>query len=274
MNEPRILSPEDQRTRRNIMKMGAILGAVAVTRVERAMAGSTACAVAILRCNCLLRGTNIRTTTGERKIENLAIGDYLPTVFGGVRPIQWIGRYPIMKSDPSRPWVREALPVRIARSAIAPDVPGADLLVTRWHALLLDGLLIPAGNLINGTTIRLDEARGEDRLEFFHIKMESHDAIYAEGTPVETMVRVDERAVNFAEYFRMYGVPETEGTRCAAFASYGGMRGDYGGMHGELRSRVRSAISPWFDRREQIDVIRDRLEERAIALTRELEPSI
>jgi hypothetical protein len=89
MNEPRILSPEDQRTRRNIMKMGAILGAVAVTRVERAMAGSTAC-LAILRCNCLLRGTNIRTTTGERKIENLAIGDYLPTVFGGVRPIQWI----------------------------------------------------------------------------------------------------------------------------------------------------------------------------------------
>jgi hypothetical protein len=273
MNEPRILSPEDQRTRRNIMKMGAILGAVAVTRVERAMAGSTAC-LAILRCNCLLRGTNIRTTTGERKIENLAIGDYLPTVFGGVRPIQWIGRYPIMKSDPSRPWVREALPVRIARSAIAPDVPDADLLVTRWHALLLDGLLIPAGNLINGTTIRLDEARGEDRLEFFHIKMESHDAIYAEGTPVETMVRVDERAVNFAEYFRMYGAPETEGTRCAPFASYGGMRGDYGGMHGELRSRVRSAISPWFDRREQIDVTRDRLEERAIALTRELEPSI
>jgi hypothetical protein len=273
MNEPSILSSKEQRTRRNIVKMGAILGAVAVVKVERAVAKPALCA-AILRCNCLLRGTNIRTTTGERKIEDLAIGDWLPTVFGGVRPIQWIGRYPIMKSDPSRPCEKEALPVRIARSAIAPNVPDADLFVTRWHALLIDGLLIPAGNLINGTTIRLDEAREEDKLEFFHIKMESHDAIYAEGTPVETMVRVDERAVNFAEYFRMYGAPETEGTRCAPFASYGGMRGDYGGMHGELRSRVRSAISPWFDRREQIDVIRDRLEERAIALARELEPSI
>ena len=264
MNEPRILSSEEQRTRRNIMKMGVILGAAALTRVESGIASPAPCAV---RCNCLLRGTNIRTATGERKIEDLAIGDLLPTVFGGVRPIQWIGRFPIQKSDLSRPWAKQALPVRIARSAIAPDLPHADLIVTRWHALLIDGLLIPAGDLLNGTTIRLDEAREEDKFEFFHIKMESHDAIYAEGTPVETMGRVDESAVNFAEYFRIYGVPETEGTRCAPSASYGGGRG-------ELRSRIRSAISPWIDRREPIDLIRDRLEERGIALSRELERSI
>ena len=160
-------------------------------------------------CNCLLRGTNIQTTTGERKIEDLAIGDLLPTVFGGVRPIQWIGRYPIKKSDPSRPWAKEALPVRVARSALARDVPHADLYLTGWHALLIDGLLIPAGNLINDTTIRRHDVYG-DEFEFFHIKMESHDAIYAEGTPVETLQRVDESAINFAEYFRLYGVPETE----------------------------------------------------------------
>jgi hypothetical protein len=96
--------------------------------------------------------------------------------------------------------------------------------------------------------------------------LENHDAIYAEGAPVETMQSVDESAVNFAEYFRTYGVPETEGTRCAPFACYGGGRG-------ELKSRIRSALSPWVDRREQIDVIRDRLEERGIALSRQLEPS-
>jgi Hint domain len=263
MNEPGILSSNDQRTRRNIMKMGAILGAVALARVERARAGMP---MPCSRCLCLLRGTNIRTTTGERKIEDLVIGDLLPTVFSGVRPIQWIGRFPIKKSDPSRPWVKEALPVRFARSAIAPGVPHADLLVTGAHALLIDGLLIPSRNLINGTTITLYEAPDADELEFFHIKLESHDAIYAEGTPVETLPRVDESAVNFAEYFRTYGVPENEGTRCAPFARYGGGRS-------ELKSRIRSALSPWVDRREQIDVIRDRLEERAIALSRQLEPS-
>ena len=271
MNEPRILSSKGLRTRRNIMRMGAILGAVALTKIEQARAAATTASV--FHHNCLLRGTNIQTTTGPRKVEDLAIGDLLPTVFGGVRPIQWIGRYLVKKSDPSRPWVKTALPVRVARSALAPDLPHSDLFVTRWHALLIDGLLIPVGNLINDTTIRRHDAHG-DELEFFHIKMESHDAIYAEGAPVETLLEVDEGAVNFAEYFRMYGVPETEGTRCAPFASYGGMCGDYGGMRGELRSRVRSAISPWFDRREQIDVIRDRLEERGIALTRQLEQAL
>ncbi len=132
--------------------------------------------------------------------------------------------------------------------------------------MLIDGLLIPVGNLINDTTIRRHDAH-EDELEFFHIKFESHDALYAEGAPVETLLSVDERAANFAEYFRLYGVPETEETPCAPRVSYGGRRG-------EFKSRIRSAISPWFDRREPIEMIRDRLEERSIALTRELEPSI
>ncbi len=214
-----------------------------------------------------MRGTTILTADGDRKIEDLAIGDLLPTVFGGIRPIQWIARYSLKKRDPSRPWLEEALPVRVARSALGQDVPRADLYVSGWHALLVDGLLVPACCLINGTTIGRHEAREDDELEFFHIKFESHDAIYAEGAPVETLLSVDERAVNFAEYFRLYGVPEAEETPCAARVSYGGRRS-------EFKSRIRSAISPWFDRREPIDTIRDRLEERGIALTRDLELSI
>jgi hypothetical protein len=41
------------------------------------------------------------------------------------------------------------LPVRVARSAFAPDILHADLFVTGAHALLIDGALIPAANLIN-----------------------------------------------------------------------------------------------------------------------------
>jgi hypothetical protein len=271
MNEPRIVSSQEQRTRRNILRMGALsailgsaVGAAVLAKVDRARAAPVPSAPRP-EARCLLRGTNIQTAAGQRKIEDLAIGDLLPTVFGGVHPIQWIGRYPIKKSDPSRPWAQEVLPIRVARSAIAPDVPHADLYLTGPHALLIDGLLIPVGNLINDTTIRRQDVYG-DEFEFFHIKMESHDAIYAEGAPVETLLGVDEGANNFAEYFRLYGVPETEETLCAPRVSYGGVRG-------EFKSRIRSAISPWVDRREQIDVIRDRLEERAIALSRQLEPS-
>jgi hypothetical protein len=180
-------------------------------------------------------------------------------MFGGPRPIQWIARCPFRKTDPSKPWVKAVRPVRVARSALGPDVPHTDLYLTEWHSLFIDGVLIPVGSVINGTTIEVDDASELAELEYFNIKLESHDVIYAEGAPVETLLGVDERAVNFSEYLRRYGAPRTDEVRCAPVAPYGG--------RDEFRSRVRSAISPWLDRRVPVDVIRDRLEERAITLS-------
>jgi hypothetical protein len=272
-HEPPISTAAGMRTRRNIVKMGVILASASITTAKMAhaqsvsaIATSTGASLSWWGGRCFLRGTNIETVGGERKIEDLAIGDLLPTHFGGVCPIKWIGRYPFKKSDPSKPWVKDTLPVRIARSALAPEVPHSDLYVTGEHALFIDGVLIPVRNLINGTTITRRETREYDELEYFHIKVEGHDVIYAEGAAVETLRDVDESAVNFAEYYRKYGIPKTQEPRCAPWISFGGSRG-------ELKSRLRSAISPWFDQREQIDVIRDGLEERGIALSRQLEPS-
>jgi hypothetical protein len=263
-----------RRTRRNVVKMGAILTSAAVASLATVKDGAAEDDNGQGKdkgqhkgeggdVHCLMRGTTIKTADGDRKIEDLAIGDLLPTMFGGLRRIQWIARYPLKKSDPSKPWVKGVLPVRVSRSALAPDVPHTDLYVTGEHSLFLDGLLVPVGNLINGASITRHE-RYCDELEYFNIKLESHDVIYAEGAAVETIVNVDESAVNFAEYFRKYGVPETDETRCAPYASYGGGRG-------EFKSRIRSAMSPWLDRREPLDVIRDRLEERGLALSRQSE---
>src|SRR3984957_9363007 len=256
------LGEEVDLSRRNTvktgLKIGAILGAMAVTRVDKAIA------CGMHACNCFLKGTKIRTAEGERKIEDLAIGDLLPTMFGGLRPIQWIGRYPIKKSGPSKSWVKDALPVRIARSALAPNVPHADLYVTGGHCMLMDGVLAPAEMLINGTTITRYEPVGCEELEYYHVKLESHDVVYAEGAPVETLIYVDESAVNFADYLRQYGSPATQGSRCAPLVHIGGGRD-------ELKSRLRSALSPWVHRRDQADVIRDRLEERGYVSSRELE---
>jgi hypothetical protein len=279
------LNVKVQRTRRNVMRMGTIAASAIVTLASKPGAagpgpggpgpgpggpgsgpggpgpgpGPGPGRGPGHGSNCLLRGTIIQAVSGSRKVEDLAIGDLLPTMFGGPRPIQWIARYPFRKSDPSKPWVKDVRPVRVARSALAPDVPHTDLYLTGWHGLFVDGVLIPVGSLINGTTIKLDDARELSELEFFNIKLESHDVIYAEGAPVETLLEVDERAVNFSEYLRKYGAPRTNEVRCAPIAPYGGRN--------EFRSRARSAISPWLDRRDPIDVIRDRLEERAIALS-------
>ena len=214
--------------------------------------------------HCFLRGTTIRTAEGDRKIEDLAVGDLLPTVFGGACPIQWIGRYRYRKSDPTKPWVRNVMPIRIARSALSPNVPYANLYISEAHALLIDGVLVAAGNLVNDTTITRYDARELDELEFFHIKLERHDVIYAEGAPTETLLEVDESAVNFAEYLRQYGPVTTEETPCAPLFRYGYRRG-------EIKSCFRSAISPWIDRRQPVDIMRDKLDARGIALLREAE---
>ena len=225
-----------QRTRRNIVKMGTILGSAVLGSAVLASAKASASGPSTVPIRCFLKGTAIRTADGDRKVEDLTIGDLLPTMFGGTRAIQWLGRYPIRKSDRAKPWVKDALPVWIAPSAIAPGVPHAAFCVTATHALFIDGVLVPAGLLINGSTIKRYEAREYDELEFFHVKLESHDVIYAEGAPVETLLNVDESAVNFAEYFRMYGAPKTEEIPCVPRSYIGG--------RGELKSRFRSGSRP------------------------------
>jgi hypothetical protein len=263
-----------QRTRRNIMKMGAIAVPATLVTVNSASAGLVCGILGLfgVQCppigtgngnggnkgNCFLSGTKILTAGGERNIEDLAVGDLLPTMFGGLRPVQWIGRYRYTKSEPSKPWAESARPVRIARSALASNVPHADLYVTAAHSLLIDGVLVPAELLINGTTITRHEHEG-DEMEFFHIKLESHDVVYAEGVPAETLLDVSESFANFADYHRRYGMPTRQETPCVPVIPIHGGRV-------ELLSRARSALSPWIDLRGRADIVRDRLEEGAYSL--------
>jgi hypothetical protein len=151
--------------------------------------------------------------------------------------------------------MKHAQPVRIKSSALAPDVPHTDLYVTPRHALFIDGVLIPAGSLVNGTTIALYAADEFDELEFLHIKLETHDVIYAEGAPSETLLRVEETASNFADYLRKYGASATQDVNCAPLLLYNSARS-------EIKSRVRNVMSPWLGP-HKVDLIHDRLEERA-----------
>ena len=283
MSTPGGSLPKFESSRRNLMRVGAIAASALIAKATTAVAEENREWWRFMdwgrdkdrdrdrdpdhdpnHRQCFLKGTTIRTVNGDKKIEELAVGDALPTVFAGTRPIQWIGRYHYKKSDPEKAWVRTVAPIQIARSALGHNVPHADLFVTETHGLLIDGALVAAGNLVNGTTITRYDARGLDELEYFHIKLEGHDVIYAEGAPSETLLEVDENAVNFAEYSHRYG-PATAGeTPCAPLLRY-----EY--RKGEIKSGLRSAIAPWVDRRQTVDIIRDKLDARGIALSRQSE---
>ena len=181
--------------------------------------------------HCFLKGTAIRTVQSDKKIEDLTVGDLLPTVFGGEEPITSITRR------------RFGMAVRIARSALGPDVPNADLYVSSPHALLIDGTLVAAGNLLNGTTIT--EPLDFDDFESFHIALERHNVIYANGALCETLLSPGEQP-------------------CAPLIPYGWRRG-------LVKSHLRSAVAPWIDRRQPVDIIRDGLDARGITLSQQLE---
>ncbi|MFY9656765.1 MAG: Hint domain-containing protein [Methylocystis sp.] len=236
---------------RNLLAAGVVLAGSMASKSASATSWSAGC--------CFLRGTKIRTLDGDRNIEDLVPGDVLPTLFGGTRRIQWVARHSYRKSDAEKPWVEDVRPIRILRSAIAPGVPSRDVYLSKEHRLYVDGVLVRACNLVNGTTILVDTAEQWDELEYFNLKLECHDVVYAEDLTCESLLEVCETAANFADYYRTYGEPKGEETPCAPVARYGGRRD-------LILSRLRSAASPWLDRRTKIDVVRDRLEERALTL--------
>ena len=151
---------------------------------------------------CFMAGTLIATPDGLRAVETLAIGDMVLTAEGGTRPVLWIGRQTIAPrfADPM-----EALPVRISAGALGENLPERDLLVSPGHAVLVEGVLIAASALVNGTTVRRERDVPEV-LTWYHIELEDHALVLAEGVPAETFVdNVDRMAFdNYAEYQAMY----------------------------------------------------------------------
>ncbi|WP_298358701.1 Hint domain-containing protein, partial [Rhodoblastus sp.] len=98
----------------------------------------------------------------------------------------------------------DLLPIRFKAGSLDENVPARDLLVSPKHAMFLDGVLIPAEHLVNGATV-VQEAPGED-IHYFHLELETHDVLIAEGALSESFVDDDSRAMfqNAHEFGKLY----------------------------------------------------------------------
>ncbi|MGY2046546.1 Hint domain-containing protein [Methylobacterium sp. JK268] len=138
---------------------------------------------------CFTRGTRLLTPTGERCIEDLAVGDRVLTAEGEARPIIWIGRRRLDLRAHPRPDL--VWPVRIRAGAVAPGLPVRDLLLSPGHGVAFDGHLIPAGSLVDGAAVTVCP-RGE--IEYFHLELDLHAVVLAEGLPCESFLDGGQRA--------------------------------------------------------------------------------
>ncbi|WP_435258066.1 Hint domain-containing protein [Thioclava sp. FR2] len=158
--------------------------------------------------NCFLTGTAIATPSGECKVEDLKIGDLILTADGSAIPVKWVGHQTFRNNIINLPLAADRAPICIAKGALGSGLPNADLYVTADHGMIIDDLLVNAGALVNGTTIRRAALSEMDAtFTFYHVETECHDVILANGAKAESFIDYIDRKTfdNYAEYAALYG---------------------------------------------------------------------
>ena len=168
---------------------------------------------------CFVRGALILTLRGEIAVEALTGRDCVVTASGHDRPIRWIGRRSyagrFLAANPG------AQPVRFHAGSLGDGLPRRDLMVSPEHAMFLDGVLVPAKALVNGGTITAE--RGLARVDYFHVELDSHDVLLAEGAPSESYLEDGNRGRfhNAAERAALDRDALAPGDRCAPWVDSG-----------------------------------------------------
>ncbi|MGE0418132.1 MAG: SdiA-regulated domain-containing protein, partial [Acetobacteraceae bacterium] len=129
---------------------------------------------------CFAAGTMILTDRGEVAVEDLAVGDVVPTAETEVHlPIVWIGSRQVdcvRHPNPKAVW-----PIRVAKGAFGKGAPSRDLFLSPDHAVYCQDVLIPVKYLVNGTTIAQVEV---DSVTYFLVVLTRREILLGEGLAV------------------------------------------------------------------------------------------
>lgn len=143
---------------------------------------------------CFTVGTEITTPDGERPIETLSTGDLVLTRDHGAQRIRWIGSRRLSHTQLLA--AGNLYPVRIKRSALAPDIPRKDLTLSPQHRLLLGSRIVKR---LTGDSEVLAAARQlagwpgieisppDDGITYLHLMFDRHEIIKANGCWVESL---------------------------------------------------------------------------------------
>ena len=126
----------------------------------------------------------------------------MTTSDGRHAPVRWIGRQTVSRTfaDPLR-----VLPIRIKAGALADNAPSRDLLLSPCHAIRVGDILIQAGALVNGVSI-VRETDMPETFVYYHVELDDHALILAEGVAAETFIDNAERMAfdNWDEHLALY----------------------------------------------------------------------
>lgn len=143
---------------------------------------------------CFAAGTLIRTPQGERRVEDLAVGDLVCTADNGPQPLRWRGQRHLDAAElAARPRLR---PIRIRAGALGQDRPAQDLVVSPQHRILVrsaiarrmfgtDELLVAARQLtaLPGVEVELEAPH----VTYVHLMFDNHEVVTSNGAESESL---------------------------------------------------------------------------------------
>ena len=143
---------------------------------------------------CFTKGTLIATPSGSIPIQVMQKGDQVLTLDHGAQTVRWIGSRKLNRIDLARtPKLR---PICIAAESLGCGLPKRDLSVSPQHRMLLRSTIsdrmfgehevfLPANKLVGLPGITVDSAARS--VEYFHILLDRHEVVFAEGAPAESL---------------------------------------------------------------------------------------
>jgi len=141
---------------------------------------------------CFTPGTAIATAKGERRVENLRIGDRIITRDNGIQEIRWAGRKDMSSSSLiANPHLQ---PIVIRAGAMGDGVPERDLLVSPNHRCLVASeksqlhfdereVLAAAKHLIGSKGIETVKVR---KTSYIHFMFDHHEVVLSDGAWTES----------------------------------------------------------------------------------------
>ncbi len=142
---------------------------------------------------CFAQNTRIETPSGPRSVQDLRPGDFVRTLDNGAQPVLWTRRHLQVLDQHSE----KSAPILIRASALGPDHPATDLIVSPQHRILVGGqgqmshrfrteVFVPAKALACLPGVR--QLRGKRAVTWIHFACARHEIVFAHGCCTETLL--------------------------------------------------------------------------------------
>ncbi len=142
---------------------------------------------------CFTPGTFVQMQRGQKRVEDIEVGDKVRTLDSGVQTVRWVGRVEVPLALMARK--PEYRPVRIRKGAFGGNVPERDMLVSPQHRILLCGwraelfcgetqVLAAAVHLVDDCCIFV--AHDVQAISYIHLQFDRHEILVSDGLPSES----------------------------------------------------------------------------------------